>query len=100
VSEPKRVIFKPHWPVTLDPAAEASLAETPFTGGLPTEPPRIDTRIIPRDGWYKLSLRSLSEITDLTQRLADYSGYDVIYGPNVDNNPRGHHSSSEPVTRL
>jgi len=94
------VIFKPHWPVTLDPAAEASLAETPFTGGLPTEPPRIDTRIIPRDGWYKLSLRSLSEITDLTQRLADYSGYDVIYGPNVDNNPRGHHSSSEPVTRL
>ena len=76
--------FKPRWPVTLDPAAEASLAETPFTGGLPTEPPRIDTRITPRDGWYKLSLRSLSEITDLTQKLADYSGYDVIYGPNPD----------------
>src|SRR5208283_1263187 len=84
VSEPRPVIFKPRWPVTLDPAAEASLAEPPFTGGLPTEPPRIDTRIIPRDGWYKLSLRSLSEITDLTQKLADYSGYDVIYGPNPD----------------
>ncbi len=78
------MIFKPRWPVTLDLAAEASLAESPFTGGLPTEPPRIDTRIIPRDGWYRLSMRSLSEITDLTQKLADYSGYDVIYGPNPD----------------
>ncbi len=78
------MIFKPRWPLTLDPAAEASLAESPFTGSLPTEVPRIDTRIIPRDGWYKLSLRSLSDITDLTQKLADYSGYDVIYGPNPD----------------
>lgn len=76
--------FKPRWPVTLDPASEAALAETPFTGGLPTEPPRIDTRIIPRDSWYKLTFRSLSEITDLTQRLADYSGYDVTFGPNPD----------------
>lgn len=82
--EPKRVNFKPRWPVVLSPAAEASLAETPFTGSLPTEAPRIDTRIVPREGWYGVSFRSLSEITDLTQRLADYAGYDVIFGHNPD----------------
>ena len=78
------MIFKPRWPVTLDPAAEASLAELPSREASLRNPRAFDTRIIPREGWYKLSLRSLSEITDLTQKLADYSGYDVIYGPNPD----------------
>ena len=54
------------------------------SGGLPTEPPRIDTRILPSDQGYSLSLRSLSEVAELTQKLADYAGYDVVYGPNPD----------------
>lgn len=54
------------------------------SGILPTEPPPIDTRILPRGRSCSLSLRSVSEVADLTQKLADYAGYDAVHGPNPD----------------
>ncbi len=47
-------------------------------------PPRIDTLVLPRDQGWSLSLRSLSEVAELTQKLADYAGYDAVQGPNPD----------------
>ena len=82
--EPKRVHFKPKWPVTLPPQEEAAFDSFAGNGSPPTEPPRIDTRIMPRGGGYRLSLRSLGEVAELTQKLADFAGYDVVHGPNPD----------------
>ncbi len=82
--EPRKVDFKPRWPVTLSAEEEAAFAAFEGNGSLPSEPPRIDTRILPRDRSCSLSLKSLSEVTELTQKLADYAGYDVLLGPNPD----------------
>jgi hypothetical protein len=84
VSDPKRVDFKPKWPVTLPPQQEEAFNNFAGNGSLPTEPPRIDTCILPRETGDRVTLRSLSEITELTQKLADYAGYDVVHGPNPD----------------
>jgi hypothetical protein len=84
VPEPRKVQFKPRWPVTLSPEEEAEFNAFEGNGVLPTEPPRIDTRILPLDQSFCLSLRSLGEVVELTQKLADYAGYDAVHGPNPD----------------
>jgi hypothetical protein len=84
VPEPRKVDFKPKWMTTLSPEQEAAMDAFEGSGSLPTEPPRIDTRILPHDQGYTLSLRSLSEVAALTQKLADYAGYDAVHGPNPD----------------
>ncbi|MGL6074452.1 MAG: hypothetical protein ACRC8S_09860 [Fimbriiglobus sp.] len=84
MSEPRKVAFKPRWPVTLSPEEEALVDNFTVSGSVPPEAPRIDTRILPRDRSCSLSLRSLGEVAELTQKLADFAGYDVIHGPNPD----------------
>lgn len=82
--EPKKVDFKPRWWTSVPPEDEAAMDAFEVSGSLPAEPPRIDTRILPRDGSCSLSLRSLGEVAELTQKLADYAGHDVVFGPNPD----------------
>lgn len=80
--EPRKTDFRPRWLRTLTPEAELEFAEMPPNGSVPWDWPRITTRILMHDHGYRLSLRSVSEVTQLTQKLADYAGYDVVYGPN------------------
>ena len=82
MAEARKSDFRPRWFRTLTPEAEHELEDLPPTGSIPWDWPRINTRILTQDDGYRLSLRSVSEVAILTQNLADYAGYDVVYGPN------------------
>lgn len=82
MSDARSTKFRPRWTNTLTPEAEALLADTPSIGSRPWELPRLDTRIFTPDHRARISLRSVGEVSQLTQKLADYAGYDEFYGPN------------------
>ena len=80
----KPVNFKPRWMQSLSPEDRVILANAPTLGDLPTEPPQVCTRILPRDHSCRLSAKTVSEAIDLTQNLVNYAGHDVYHGLNPD----------------
>lgn len=82
--EMKPVNFKPRWMQSLSPEDRVILANAPTLGDLPTEPPQVCTRILPRDNSCRLSAKTVSEAIDLTQNLVNYAGHDVYHGLNPD----------------
>lgn len=76
--------FRPRWQRDASLETKAALADTPATGSRPLEWPKIITRLLPFDGLNTLAAHTLSEVIELTQRLAHYAAFDAIRGFNPD----------------
>ncbi|TWT74058.1 hypothetical protein [Allorhodopirellula solitaria] len=84
MNEPTKTDFVPRWARNATPEFLESLAETPVTGSAPLEWPRIVTRILPSSGSSSLGANTVSEVIELTQKLANYAAYDAVRGINPD----------------
>lgn len=84
MNEPTKTDFIPRWARNATPEFLESLAETPVTGSAPLEWPRIVTRILPSSGSSSLGANTVSEVIELTQKLANYAAYDEVRGTNPD----------------
>ena len=65
-------------------ASDRILDESPANGSLAEVSPRINARLLPIGGSYRLSAKTLSETIALTQAIVQYAGNDVCHGINPD----------------
>lgn len=84
MNEPIRTDFRPRWARHASPEMLDALADTPAIGATPLEWPRIVTRVLPASGANSLTASTVSEVVELTQKLAHYAAYDAIRGFNPD----------------
>lgn len=82
--EPTKTDFQPRWYREATPEARAALADFAGSGGKPFDWPRIVTRILPSNGSSALGANTVSEVIELTQKLANYAAYDAVRGFNPD----------------
>lgn len=80
--KPIKTNFVPRWARNASAAKLEALADTPFTGERPLEWPRIVARVLPPNGRNCLDSKTVVEILETTQRLAQYAACDEILGPN------------------
>lgn len=84
MNEPTKTDFQPRWYRNANPELRNALADFPANGSVPLEWPRIVTRVLPANGFNSLAAHTVSEVIDLTQKLAHYAAFDAIRGPNPD----------------
>jgi hypothetical protein len=84
MNEPIKTDFVPRWARNATPEFLELMSETPATGSAPLEWPRIVTRILPSSGPNSLGATTVSEVIELTQKLANYAAYDEVRGINPD----------------
>jgi hypothetical protein len=85
MAELKYTSFAPRWMRDLTEEDAAILDScAPNVGSIPEGPPRLFTRIVPRHNEYGVPARTLSEVIEQTQTLANYSGCDLYHGFNPD----------------
>lgn len=84
MSEPKIVEFTPRWMRELTEEDRRILDAAPNVGSLAEVSPRINARLLPLGGLYRVSAKTLSEAISITQAIVQYAGYDVYHGVNPD----------------
>ena len=84
MNEPTKTDFQPRWYRNANPELRNALADFPANGSVPLEWTRIVTRVLPANGFNSLAAHTVSEVIDLTQKLAHYAAFDAIRGPNPD----------------
>ncbi len=77
-----KFIPKPAWATELTDEEERILEAVPCLGSPPETAPRIDARLIPADGGYRVSAKTLVDTVSHMQQLVHYAGYDACFGPN------------------
>lgn len=80
--EPIKTDFVPRWARDASPETLDALADTPFTGERPLDWPRLVARALPSDGRHSLDAKTVVEIIETSQRLAQYAACDVVLGFN------------------
>ncbi|MEX1027389.1 MAG: hypothetical protein WD049_05190 [Candidatus Paceibacterota bacterium] len=82
--EPPKTDFQPRWYRNATAEVRNALADFSGSGSKPLNWPRIVTRILPSSGSSSLAARTVSEVIDLTQKLAHFAAYDAVRGLNPD----------------
>lgn len=80
----KKIDFQPRWYRNATPELRNALADFAGSGSNPLNWPRIVTRILPSSGFSGLGASTVSEVIELTQKLANYAAYDTVRGINPD----------------
>jgi len=76
--------FQPRWYRNATSEVRNALADFSGSGSKPLNWPRIVTRVLPSSGSSSLAAHTVSEVIDLTQKLAHFAAYDAVRGPNPD----------------
>lgn len=82
--EPTKTDFQPRWYRNATSQDREALANFAGSGSQPLNWPRIVTRILPTSGSSSLAAQTVSEVIDLTQKLANFAAYDTVRGMNPD----------------
>jgi len=82
--EPTKTEFQPRWYRNATSEVRNALADFAGSGSKPHNWPRIVTRVLPSSGSSALAAHTVSEVIDLTQKLANFAAYDAVRGPNPD----------------
>ncbi len=78
--KPIKSDFVPRWARDASPDQLEALSDTPFTGARPFDWPRIVARALPEGGRHSLDAKTVVEIIEVSQRLAQYAACDEILG--------------------
>ena len=84
MNEPTKTNFQPRWYRNASPELREAIADFPASGSKPFDWPRIVIRVLPASGYNSLAAHTVSEVIDLTQKLAHFAAYDEVRGVNPD----------------